>query len=143
MGRCTCSKDAQITCIVHPTEVSLKQRIAELEAELEVYKDLERRYVAARYEYMNENLRLSLDYISAVGQTQMHLEENQRLKAKVADLAWVTELVPPAATWTKELKRLTKENKRLKSLLRTARGSSFRWPEHFKAEVDATLQEND
>ena len=80
MGRCTCSKDAQITCIVHPTEVSLKQRIAELEAELEVYKDLERRYVAARYEYMNENLRLSLDYISAVGQTQMHLDENERLR---------------------------------------------------------------
>jgi hypothetical protein len=33
MSSCTCSKDAQITCIVHPTELSLKRRIAELEAE--------------------------------------------------------------------------------------------------------------
>lgn len=35
------------------------------------------------------------------------------------------------------------ENNRLKSLLRTARGSSFHWPEHFKAEVDAALREGD
>ena len=33
MSRCTCSEDAQITCIVHPTELSLKKRIAELKAE--------------------------------------------------------------------------------------------------------------
>lgn len=36
---------------------------------------------------------------------------------------------------------LEAENQRLKSLLRTARGSSFRWPEQFKAAVDAALQE--
>ena len=39
MSRCTCSKDKQITCIVHPTEVSLKQRIAELEAENQRLRD--------------------------------------------------------------------------------------------------------
>lgn len=37
---------------------SRDRRIAELKAELEVYKDLERRYLAARYDYMNENERL-------------------------------------------------------------------------------------
>lgn len=30
MNQCTCTKDAQITCIVHPTEQALKARIAEL-----------------------------------------------------------------------------------------------------------------
>jgi len=30
-----------------------------------------------------ENKRLSLDYISAVGQTQMHLEENKRIAAEL------------------------------------------------------------
>lgn len=30
---CTCVKDPQITCIVHPTELSLKQHIAELKTE--------------------------------------------------------------------------------------------------------------
>ena len=34
MSQCTCTKDAQMTCIVHPTESSLKARIAELEAVL-------------------------------------------------------------------------------------------------------------
>jgi hypothetical protein len=32
MSQCTCTKDAQITCVVHPTEQALKARIAELEA---------------------------------------------------------------------------------------------------------------
>ena len=32
MSQCTCTKDAQMTCIVHPTESSLKARIAELKS---------------------------------------------------------------------------------------------------------------
>ena len=35
MSQCTCTKDAQMTCIVHPTESSLKARIAELEEQLD------------------------------------------------------------------------------------------------------------
>jgi len=31
MSQCTCITDKEITCIVHPTEQSLKRRIAELE----------------------------------------------------------------------------------------------------------------
>jgi len=30
-SQCTCSKDKEITCIVHPTTRALKERIAELE----------------------------------------------------------------------------------------------------------------
>ena len=33
VNMCTCTKDKEITCIVHPTKRSLKERIAELEAE--------------------------------------------------------------------------------------------------------------
>ena len=39
MSQCTCTKDSQITCIVHPTEQALKARIAELEAVAEAAFD--------------------------------------------------------------------------------------------------------
>jgi len=39
-----CTKDAQMTCIVHPTEASLKARIAELEAVAEEAESLFRMY---------------------------------------------------------------------------------------------------
>jgi hypothetical protein len=31
MSNCTCTTDKEITCIVHPTEKSLRERIAKLE----------------------------------------------------------------------------------------------------------------
>lgn len=34
MDNCTCIKDLQMTCIVHPTDVSLKKHITSLKAEL-------------------------------------------------------------------------------------------------------------
>ena len=34
MSQCTCTKDKEMTCIVHPTERSLKERIAELKLSL-------------------------------------------------------------------------------------------------------------
>ena len=33
MNLCTCTKDREATCIIHPTERSLKNHIAQLEAE--------------------------------------------------------------------------------------------------------------
>jgi hypothetical protein len=39
MSQCTCATDKQITCIVHPTEPSLKARIAELRAENQRLRD--------------------------------------------------------------------------------------------------------
>ena len=33
MSQCTCTTDKEMTCIVHPTDKALRQRIAELEAE--------------------------------------------------------------------------------------------------------------
>ena len=32
MSQCTCTTDKEMTCIVHPTDKALRQRIAELEA---------------------------------------------------------------------------------------------------------------
>ena len=34
MSQCTCTKDKEMNCIVHPTERSLKERIAELTVSL-------------------------------------------------------------------------------------------------------------
>lgn len=39
MSQCTCSKDKEATCIVHPTTRGLKEYIAELEAENKALRD--------------------------------------------------------------------------------------------------------
>ena len=38
-GQCTCTKDKEITCIVHPTTRSLKECIAALDAENRVLRE--------------------------------------------------------------------------------------------------------
>ena len=37
--QCSCANDCEVTCIVHPTPRSMKERIAELEAELTKARD--------------------------------------------------------------------------------------------------------
>lgn len=54
MDMCTCTKDKEITCIVHPTTRSLKERIAELEAAL----DKKNRTLAYLADVTDENQRL-------------------------------------------------------------------------------------
>ena len=39
-SQCTCTTDKEATCIVHPTTRSLKEHIAELEAEVERLREL-------------------------------------------------------------------------------------------------------
>ena len=63
MSQCTCTKDSQITCIVHPTEMALKARIAELEAVAEAAVDLQSLYddsvpvVGGKWDVLEDALR--------------------------------------------------------------------------------------
>ena len=73
MTQCTCTTDKEVTCIVHPTTRSLKERIAELQAgnerlrmNLDAYKQAEELWCRQdeRREAENKRLREALETIS-------------------------------------------------------------------------------
>jgi cell division septum initiation protein DivIVA len=69
MSQCTCITDKEITCIVHPTTHSLKERIAELEqqlAELREAVDEVLNASVSSLEYRSNRLQLAVWDLRAV-----------------------------------------------------------------------------
>lgn len=72
MSRCTCSTDKEVTCIVHPTDRSLKDRIQKLENRVEKWKrywdEADRRGDSLEAQLAAEREKPSLTRVSGVGQ---------------------------------------------------------------------------
>ena len=103
--QCTCTKDAEITCIVHPTERALKQRIDELE-------DWNSAYCVREAEYVNRIDALTNELEDTVTECMAEKSNNDILQARIDAL-------------TKQeyaaLEALGNERKRLYALEKAAR----------------------
>ena len=87
--QCSCTKDKEVTCIVHPTPRSMKERIAELEAELTKARDnvVGTRRIFHQYLRKTKEVRLLCLELEA---------ENRRLR-EAAFLALRCKTLPEAA----------------------------------------------
>ena len=79
--QCSCANDCEVTCIVHPTPRSMKERIAELEAELTKARDnvVGTRRIFHQYLRKTKEVRLLC----------LELEVENRRLLKAIQEAWV------------------------------------------------------